>query len=60
VAGECRIAVVLVRDPNGQWRDEALLSTDPNWGDWDMVVGHCHRWSVAVAIGDAKGQMGFS
>lgn len=59
VAGERRVGVVLVRDPKGQWRDEALVSTNPNLCDWDIVVGYCRRWSVEVAIGDAKGQMGF-
>jgi hypothetical protein len=59
VAGERRVGVVLVRDPTGQWRDEALWSTNPNLCDWDIVVGYCRRWSVEVAIGDAKGLLGF-
>jgi hypothetical protein len=59
VAGERRVAVVLVRDPKGQWRDEALVSTNPHLCDWDIVVGYCRRWSVEVAIGDAKARMGF-
>jgi hypothetical protein len=59
VTGERRVGVVLVRDPQGQWRDEALVSTNPNLCDWDIVVGYCRRWSVEVAIGDAKGLLGF-
>ena len=59
VAGERRAGVVRVRDPTGQWREEALLSTNPNVCDGDIVVGYCRRWSVEVAIGDAKGLLGF-
>ncbi len=59
VAGARRVAVVLVRDPQGQWRDEALVSTDPHLYDWEIVAGYCQRWSVEVAIGDAKRQLGF-
>ena len=59
VAGERRVTVVLVRDPKGEWRDEALVSTNPNLSDWTIVTGYCRRWSVEVAFGDAKGQLGF-
>jgi DDE superfamily endonuclease len=59
VAGKRRVAIVLVRDPKGEWRDEALVCTNPDLCDWDIVIGYCRRWSVEVAIGDAKGQMGF-
>jgi hypothetical protein len=57
VTGGNRVAVVLLRDPKGHWRDEALVSTNPALCDWDIVVGYC--WSVEVAIGDAKGLLGF-
>jgi hypothetical protein len=59
VAGERPVAVVLVRDPEGEWRDEALVSTNPRVCDWEVVVGYCRRWSVEVAIADAKGRLGF-
>jgi hypothetical protein len=59
VAGERPVAVVLVRDPKGEWRDEALVSTNPRMCDWEVVVGYCRRWSVEVAIADAKGRLGF-
>lgn len=59
VAGDEPVAVVLVRDPSGQWRDEALVSTNPAMGDWEIVTGYCKRWSVEVAFADAKGQLGF-
>jgi DDE superfamily endonuclease len=59
VAGDKPVTVVLVRDPAGQWRDEALVSTNPKVCDWEIVVGYCKRWCVEVAIADAKGQLGF-
>ena len=59
VTGDQPVLVVLVRDPSGEWRDEALLSTNPARGDWEIVVGYCNRWSVEVAFADAKGQLGF-
>ena len=59
VTGDPVVRVVLVRDPSGGWRDEALLSTDPAMGDWEIVTGYCQRWSVEVAFADAKGLLGF-
>jgi hypothetical protein len=59
VAGDRPVSVVLVRDPQGEWRDEALVSTNPDLHDWEIVVGYCRRWSVEVAFGDAKGLLGF-
>ena len=53
------VRLVLVRDPSVGWRDEALLSTDPAMGDWEIVTGYCQRWSVEVAFADAKGLLGF-
>jgi DDE superfamily endonuclease len=59
VAGERPVAIVLIRDRKGEWRDEALVSTNPRLCDWEIVVGYCRRWSVEVAIADAKGRLGF-
>lgn len=59
VAGETPVKVLLLRDPKGEWRDEALVSTDAHVCDWEMVSGYCKRWSVEVAIADAKGMLGF-
>jgi DDE superfamily endonuclease len=59
VVGDRPVAVVLVRDPAGEWRDEALVSTNPALCDWEIVAGYCQRWSVEVAIADAKQQLGF-
>jgi hypothetical protein len=58
VTGSKPVRVVLVRDPQGQWRNEALVSTDPTLSDWLIVTGYCRRWSVEVAFCDAKQQLG--
>src|SRR5450755_140944 len=59
VAGDCPVAIVLVQDPKGEWRDEALVSTNPNLSDYEIITGYCQRWSVEVAFGDAKAHLGF-
>ena len=59
VVGELPVVVVLVRDPAGEWRDEALVSTNPKLADWEIVRGYCQRWCVEVAFADAKQQLGF-
>jgi hypothetical protein len=59
VAGKKPVRVLLVRDPKGEWRDEALVSTDATLADWSILTGYCRRWSVEVAFCDAKQQLGF-
>ncbi len=59
MAGIDPVRVVLVRDPKGQWRDEALVSTDPTLPYWLIVSGYCRPWSVEVAFCDAKQRLGF-
>jgi hypothetical protein len=59
VTGVKPVRVVLVRDPKGRWRDEALVSTDPTLPYWLIVSGYCRRWSVEVAFCDAKQRLGF-
>jgi hypothetical protein len=59
VAGARPVRVLLVRDPKGQWRDEALVATDPTLAYWLIVAGYCRRWSVEVAFCDAKQRLGF-
>lgn len=41
-----RVAVVLLRDPTGSWRDEALLCTDVTLDESEVVRGYCRRWSI--------------
>ena len=58
-AGAAAVQVVLVRDPAGVWRDEALLCTDVTLAAAEVITGYCRRWSVEVAFCDAKQQLGF-
>jgi hypothetical protein len=58
-AGQAALQVVLVRDPSGKWRDEALLSTDLELTAAEVIVGYVRRWSVEVAYCEAKQLLGF-
>jgi DDE superfamily endonuclease len=58
-AGPKAVQVVLVRDPAGAWRNEALVSTDVTLSAAEVITGYCRRWSVAVAFCDAKQLLGF-
>jgi DDE superfamily endonuclease len=58
-AGSAPVQVVLVRDPQGQWRNEALVCTDPSLSAEEIITGYCRRWSVEVAFCDAKQMLGF-
>src|SRR5262249_51485491 len=58
-AGPKAVQVVLVHDPAGQWRDEALVCTDVTLPAAEVITGYCRRWSVEVAFGDAKQLLGF-
>jgi hypothetical protein len=52
------VAVVLVRDPLGQWRDEALVTTDPLAAAEFVILGYCRRWCVELAVFDSKQHLG--
>jgi hypothetical protein len=52
------VMVVLVRDPLGQWRDEALVSTDATASAAFVILGYCRRWSVELAFFDSKQFLG--
>ncbi len=52
------VMVVLVRDPLGQWRDEALVATDPTATARFVILGYCRRWCVELAFFDSKQQLG--
>jgi hypothetical protein len=52
------VMVVLVRDPLGQWRDEALVATDPSVSAAFVILGYCRRWSVELCFFDSKQYLG--
>lgn len=52
------VMVVLVRDPSGRWRDEALVATDPTAMASFVILGYCRRWSVELAFFDSKQFLG--
>jgi hypothetical protein len=52
------VMVVLVRDPLGQWRDEALVATDPRASAAFVILGYCRRWSVELTFFDSKQYLG--
>jgi hypothetical protein len=58
-AGPGEVQVVLVHDPEGKWRDEALVCTDLTLSAEEVITGYCRRWSVEVAFSDAKQLLGF-
>jgi hypothetical protein len=58
-AGPRAVQVVLVRDPTGKWRNEALVCTDVRLSAVEVITGYCRRWSVEVAFADAKQLLGF-
>jgi len=58
-AGQRPLLVVLVRDPEGEWRDEALLCGDLCLSAEEVVLGYLKRWSVEVAYCESKQMLGF-
>jgi len=58
-AGSQTVQWVLIRDPQGEWRDEALLSTDQTLTPQEVITGYCRRWSAEVAFCDSKQMLGF-
>jgi hypothetical protein len=57
-AGAEPVSLVLVRDPAGAWRDEALLATDPAVSAAFVLAGYCRRWGIEVAFRDSKQYLG--
>jgi hypothetical protein len=53
-----KLAVVLVRDPTGEWRDEALVCTDPSVSAALAIEGYCRRWSIELTFHDSKQYLG--
>jgi hypothetical protein len=58
-AGSAPVQIVLVRDPQGKWRNEALVCTDLSLPAREVITGYCRRWSVEVAFCDGKQLLGF-
>jgi DDE superfamily endonuclease len=58
-AGSAAVQLVLVRDPKGEWRNEALVCTDVSLSAREIITGYCRRWSVEVAFCEAKQLLGF-
>jgi hypothetical protein len=52
------VTLVLVRDPAGQWRDEALVATDPSVSAEFAIQGYGRRWSMEVAFFESKQYLG--
>lgn len=52
------VVVLLVRDPAGQWRDEALVATDPTADAAFLILGYCRRWSVECTFFESKQYLG--
>ena len=52
------VTVVLVRDPSGRWRDEALVATDLTVSAPFVILGYCRRWSIELAFHDSKQHLG--
>ena len=50
--------MVLVSDPAGQWREEALLATDLKLSAQEVILGYLRRWSVEVAYCESKQLLG--
>jgi DDE superfamily endonuclease len=57
-AGQMPLTVVLVHDPEGSWRDEALLCGDLELSAQEVILGYCRRWSVEVAYCESKQLLG--
>jgi hypothetical protein len=56
--GDRPVTVILVRDPAGRWRDEALVATDPAVDAAFAITGYCRRWSVEVTFFESKQYLG--
>jgi hypothetical protein len=57
-AGQRPLQVVLVRDPAGQWRDEALLCPDLELPAAAVILGYVRRWSVEACYFESKQLLG--
>jgi DDE superfamily endonuclease len=49
---------VLLRDPEGQFDPQALLCTDPDREDWQIIRWFVQRWPVEVTFREARDHLG--
>jgi DDE superfamily endonuclease len=52
------VTVALIRDPEGEWRDEVLVSTKVEMTATEMILEYSKRWSIEVAFHDSKQYLG--
>jgi hypothetical protein len=57
-AGQTPLQVVLVRDPDKKWRDEALSCGDLGLSAREVIVGYSRRWSVETGLAHLKTTLG--
>src|SRR5262249_8830638 len=53
------VAVILVRDPAGRWRDEALVATDPAVDPVFAITGYCRRGGGEGSVFQSKQYIGW-
>lgn len=58
VTGPEPVTLVLVRDPSGEWRDEALVATGEGLAAEFVIAGYCRRWGIEVAFFESKQFLG--
>jgi hypothetical protein len=54
------VQLVLVRDPEGRWRDLALVTTQVGLAAAEAIEGYCRRWSIELAFHDSKQYLGLA
>jgi hypothetical protein len=52
------VTVALIHDPDGEWRDEVLMSTRVGATATEMILEYGKRWSVELAFHDSKQYLG--
>lgn len=52
------VRYVVTKDPDGVYKDDYLLSTDPDETPQEIVVCYSHRWPLERAIQDTKQKLG--
>jgi len=59
-AAGCRqVKIVIIRDPSGNTRDQAIYTTDLNASAEVILMSYAQRWSIEVAFENSKSHFGF-